>query len=133
MSRRCESRSSSRGQGQIPAGLVSDALVEAVDIAPTLLEAAGLPMAPGMQGRSLWPLLAGGQDLNRHRDDIYSEYYNASVMFSDPDPLAFLTMVRTERYISWWSSMGWTPASCTTCSWTQARRRIAGATRSTER
>ena len=83
---------------QIPAGLVSDALVEAVDIAPTLLEAAGLPMAPGMQGRSLWPLLAGGQDLNRHRDDIYSEYYNASVMFSDPDPLAFLTMVRTERY-----------------------------------
>ena len=51
-----------------------------------------------MQGRSLWPLLAGGQDLNRHRDDIYSEYYNASIMFSDPDPLAFLTMVRTERH-----------------------------------
>ena len=42
--------------------------------------------------------VAGGQDLNRHRDDIYSEYYNASIMFSDPDPLAFLTMVRTERH-----------------------------------
>ncbi len=84
--------------GKIPAGRTSDALVEAVDIAPTLLEAAGQPVAPGMQGRSLWPLLSGSEDLNRHREDVYSEYYNASVMFSDPDPLAFLTMVRTERY-----------------------------------
>ncbi|MEJ7640096.1 MAG: sulfatase-like hydrolase/transferase [Singulisphaera sp.] len=35
------------------------ALVELVDLAPTLLEAAGLPPHPGMQGRSLWPLLTG--------------------------------------------------------------------------
>ena len=76
----------------------SEALVEGTDIAPTLLEAAGVPRAPGMQGRSLWPLLGGTGDLNRHRDGVYSEYYNASVMFKDPDPLAFLTMVRTERY-----------------------------------
>ena len=82
----------------IPPGRRSEALVEAVDIAPTLLDMAGLPRAPGMQGRSLWPLLSGVRDVNRHRDDVYSEYYNASVMFSDPDPLAFMTMVRSERY-----------------------------------
>ena len=82
----------------IPPGRRSGALVEAVDIAPTLLEAAGLPRAPGMQGLSLWPLLSGAQDLDQHHDDVYSEYYNASVMFSPPDPLAFLTMVRSERY-----------------------------------
>ena len=34
----------------IPPGRRSEALVEAVDIAPTLLEAAGLPRAPGMRG-----------------------------------------------------------------------------------
>ena len=74
----------------------SEGLVEAVDIAPTLLDAAGLPRAPGMQGQSLWPPLSGQEDLNRHRDDVYSEYHNASIMFKDP--IACLTMVRTERY-----------------------------------
>ena len=44
------------------------------------------------------PLLSGDGERERHRDDICSEYYNASVMFSDPDPLAFLTMVRSDRY-----------------------------------
>jgi arylsulfatase len=72
--------------------------VEAVDIAPTLLEAAGLPPAPGMQGRSLWTLLGEPGALDRHRDDVYSEYHNASIMFSDPELLAFLTMVRSQRY-----------------------------------
>ena len=43
--------------GGIAGGRRSEALVEGVDIAPTLLEAAGLPRSPGMQGRSLWPLL----------------------------------------------------------------------------
>ena len=96
-SRRCGCRLSSRAGGD-RWGPRSDAPVEAVDIAPTLLEAAGLPRAPGMQGRSLWPLLSGAQDLDKHRDDVYSEYHNASIMFADPDPLAFLTMVRTDRY-----------------------------------
>ena len=42
-----------------PAGFVSDALVELVDIAPTLLELAGLSLPHGMQGRSLLPILGG--------------------------------------------------------------------------
>ena len=84
--------------GTIPGGRRSAALVEATDIAPTLLDAAALPRAPGMQGRSLWGLLTGDDDLDGHREDIYSEYYNSSVMFKPPDPLAFLTMVRSDRY-----------------------------------
>ncbi len=80
----------------IPGGRRSGALVEAVDIAPTLLEIAGVPRGPGMQGKSLWPILAGGGDMNHHRDFVYSEYYNSSVMFREPR--ANMTMVRSERY-----------------------------------
>jgi arylsulfatase A-like enzyme len=74
----------------------SEALVEMVDIAPTLLDAAGLRRPPGMQGQSLWPLLRGGQELDRHRDDVYSEYYNSSTLMRDLDWNQ--SMVRTERY-----------------------------------
>ena len=82
--------------GGIEGGRRSEALVEAVDIAPTLLEVAGLPRAPGMQGHSLWPLLKGDVELDHHRDDVYSEYYNASVMFQEP--MAYATMLRTRHH-----------------------------------
>lgn len=53
------------------------ALLELVDLAPTLLEAAGLPIHPGMQGKSLWPILTGAASPEHHRDDVYAEYYRA--------------------------------------------------------
>lgn len=67
---------------------VMSSLVELVDLAPTLLDACGLPRSPGMQGRSLWPLLIG-QD-QQVREDVYCEFYNAG---THPDAQA--TMVRT--------------------------------------
>jgi arylsulfatase A-like enzyme len=83
-------------RGVIGGGRRSGALVEAVDLAPTLLEAVGLPGAPGMDGRSLWPLLMGTAQLDHHRDDVYSEYHNSAAMMQDLDWSS--TMVRTERY-----------------------------------
>lgn len=80
----------------IPPGRRSAALVELTDLAPTLFDAVGLPCQPGTQGRSLWPLLAGGVDLRRHRDDVYCEYCNA--LACHKDPAAHATMLRTERY-----------------------------------
>ena len=82
--------------GRLDGGRRSTALVEYVDLAPTLLDAVGLPAEPGMQGRSLWPLLTGAADLDRHRDDVYCEYYNAMPWHTDPAAQA--TMVRTDRY-----------------------------------
>jgi arylsulfatase len=49
----------------------SAALVESIDIMPTLLELAGVPLPPGTQGLSLVPLLDGTTDL--HRADVLSE------------------------------------------------------------
>ena len=61
----------------VRSGARSPALVELADLAPTLLDAAGLERHPGMQSRSLWPLLSGQASLDRHREDVYCEYYNA--------------------------------------------------------
>lgn len=75
--------------------VVTDSFVELVDIAPTLLEAAGLDVPLRMQGRSLWPLLTGERD--DHRTDVYCEQYAAQ----SPHELAdagLRTMLRTDRY-----------------------------------
>ena len=61
------------------AGLKVDALVEMIDLAPTLLEAAGIPAAQGMQGRSLTPLLTG--QTTQHRDSVFMEYINANFTY----------------------------------------------------
>lgn len=73
------------------AGLKCDALVEMVDVAPTLLEACGVPVPPSVQGRSLTKLLTG--ETTSHRDSVYCEYYDSQRLY-DPPPLA--TMVRTQ-------------------------------------
>ena len=77
---------------RFPAGRRVDSLVELSDLAPTLLDAAGLSREPGMQTESLLPVLTG--DTDHHRDDVYCEYYN-----SNPnDPAQFCTMVRTQTH-----------------------------------
>jgi autotransporter-associated beta strand protein len=61
-----------RGPGVVP-GQTSDALVTAVDLAPTILTAAGVAVPPAMQGQALNGLLAGSGGFSR--DAIYAEYY----------------------------------------------------------
>jgi arylsulfatase A-like enzyme len=61
----------------VRAGIESPALVELVDLAPTLLEAAGLPVPSFMQGRSLFPLLTGGADPSAHKPHVVAEYNDA--------------------------------------------------------
>ncbi|HQZ11890.1 MAG TPA: sulfatase-like hydrolase/transferase [Devosia sp.] len=79
--------------GQIPARTI-EGLVELVDLAPTLLEAAGLPVYEGMQGKSLWPLLTG-DGTQTDTPDVYCEYYNAMPWHREPH-LPFVTMLRTD-------------------------------------
>ncbi len=84
------------GPGMLNNGARSDALVELVDLTPTLLAASDTEPHPGIQGQSLLPMLTGEQVLDTHREDVYCEYYNA--MGWHREPAAHATMVRNRRY-----------------------------------
>jgi arylsulfatase A-like enzyme len=82
-------------------GLLSDALVELTDLAPTLADVAGLEL-PWTHGTSLVPLLTGEQDPSHHRDFVRCEYYDTLNMFAPHEPErhtpCWATMYRDRRY-----------------------------------
>jgi arylsulfatase A-like enzyme len=63
-----------RGPG-IQAGAVVDSFVVNIDLAPTFLELAGLPVPDTMQGRSIVPLLQGKPPAD-WRTSVYYRYYH---------------------------------------------------------
>jgi arylsulfatase A-like enzyme len=89
-------------------GLASQAMVEAIDVLPTLLDALGVGLAPHehlLEGRSLLPLVDGGSP--SWRDAVFSEADYAFrqarwTLGRRPDECRG-TMVRTERwkYVQW--------------------------------
>ena len=74
-------------------GLRSDALVELLDITPTLLELADQPIPETMHGKSLLPILTGKADPRHHREFVRCEYYEVL-----QGPRSYATMLRTRRY-----------------------------------
>jgi len=49
------------GPGRVPAGRVVDENVSIIDVLPTLMDYAGIPADPSLDGRSLKPLIDGGR------------------------------------------------------------------------
>jgi len=76
-------------------GIVSRALVELVDIVPTLYELCGIGESKAVHGRSLAGILKGEKDPNVFRDSVYSEIYADT---ENAEPSIYSTMVRNERY-----------------------------------
>lgn len=75
------------------------ALVELTDIAPTLLELAGIPIPTRMQGISLGKLLRDAAAADHHRDTVRCEYYCAlNPAVREGINGAYATMIRDERY-----------------------------------
>jgi len=74
-------------------GLLSRALVELTDIAPTLLDTVGQRIPGHMQGRSLLAILEGRANPDTHREFVRSEFYDA--LDARELPPAFATMIRT--------------------------------------
>jgi arylsulfatase A-like enzyme len=82
--------------GGIAGGRQGGNFIELLDVAPTLLDAAGLPGYPGMQGHSLWSLLTSDESGPIHRDSVYCELYQTSI--KGQRKLAQGTMIRTRRH-----------------------------------
>ncbi len=79
--------------GTVAAGVRRRSLVELVDLAPTLLDAAACEPYAGVQGRTLWPTLIDSDHKDQHRNSVYCEYYNAMPWHGEPGP--WTTMLRT--------------------------------------
>jgi arylsulfatase A-like enzyme len=78
-----------RWPGKIPAGRASDEILSLMDLAPTWLEAAGLPVPPSLQGKSFLNVLLGKP--NQGREMIFSER-------NFHDNLDLVRCVRTRQY-----------------------------------
>ncbi|MBD2843574.1 sulfatase-like hydrolase/transferase [Paenibacillus sp. IB182496] len=72
-------------------GRSCDAFVTLMDIAPTLLEAAGAKELPRCAGRSLRPFLEDAGPPNDWRDSVYAQCNGVEVFYTS-------RMVRTDRY-----------------------------------
>jgi arylsulfatase A-like enzyme len=97
---------------QIPARRVDPHFALNIDYAPTMLDYAGVPAPPSMQGRSLRPVIEGKAPKDWRRSMLYTYYENSWTLagkgkeaLSDPT-FAYFTAhrvsphrgVRTERY-----------------------------------
>ena len=66
--------------GKIKKDVVSSALVELVDLAPTILEAAGIDRPYYMQGQSLFSKMCNGTDIDKHKKIVVSEFFHYSTV-----------------------------------------------------
>ncbi|MHC4574929.1 MAG: sulfatase family protein, partial [Planctomycetota bacterium] len=61
--------------------------VSIVDIMPTLCEAIGVPLPRGVQGRSLWPVLTGGDYPREEFASVYAEHGFGGLHYTAQDTL----------------------------------------------
>jgi arylsulfatase A-like enzyme len=92
-----------RWPARFPGGRESQELVELTDLAPTLLDAAGLEAPAWMVGRSLLPSAAGRADPSQERQAVRCEYFDAlapQVLRAGHDGHdgSYATMYRDRRY-----------------------------------
>ena len=80
---------------RIPAGSRPEGLALTVDLAPTLLDLAGVPISPSIQGRSLVPLLQGTPA--QWRQGVLIEFYTNEQPFPHLMDLDYRA-IRTARY-----------------------------------
>lgn len=62
-----------------------DAFVSMVDLMPTLCDALNVPLPKGVQGRSLWPLLAGQPYPSEEFESIYGEQGFGGLHYTEED------------------------------------------------
>lgn len=80
--------------GLIQQGLRSNALVELMDVAPTILELVDLPVPQYMQAKSLAGIVTGKSDSHFHKECVYAEYYYSALLSNK----VYATMYFDGRY-----------------------------------
>ena len=65
------------------------ALASIVDVLPTICDAIGVPVPPGVQGRSLWPLLTGDAVLPPALASVYVEHGIGGAVVRPSEPRRF--------------------------------------------
>ncbi len=87
--------------GERPRGVRSDALVELVDIYPTLLELCGLPERRGLEGKSLVPNINDAAAPGRAA--AFSQFPRPWPLRKDgaPGVMGYAVRTPTHRYIEW--------------------------------
>ncbi|SDF18993.1 Arylsulfatase A [Pricia antarctica] len=90
----------------VKAGSTSEVSILNIDVAPTILSLAGVPVPKNVQGRSFLPVFAGG-NLNKPRKallfEFYPEYYGLKTRGKGEGGIPAWKAVRTDtwKYISW--------------------------------
>ncbi len=92
-----------RGPGIKP-GSTPEAFVANIDLAPTFLDLAGLPIPDFMQGRSLAPLLRG-ETPSDWRKTVYYRYYHSPGHHNTQAHLGVRTA--THKLIHYWKKDAW--------------------------
>jgi arylsulfatase A-like enzyme len=88
--------------GSRAAGQKTDALVELVDVYPTLVEACGLEQPTGLEGRSLMPLL--NDPLRRWKPAVFSQYprmHEGHRHRGPGDIMGYAVRTHRFRYVEW--------------------------------
>jgi arylsulfatase A-like enzyme len=90
-----------RAPGRGPSGARCDALVELVDLYPTLAELCGLPARAGLDGQSFAPLLA--EPMRPFKDAVFSVFLREGIWVAADGIEYFGRAVRTarHRYVEW--------------------------------
>ena len=87
----------------IPKGKVADEMVLNIDLAPTFLDLAGLPIPPQMQGKSWQPLLSGKS--TEWRKSFLAEYFLENAFPNTPTLVAVRTadakLIKYPRHDEW--------------------------------
>ncbi|MCA9137325.1 MAG: sulfatase [Planctomycetales bacterium] len=88
-----------RWPGKVAPGVVSDAMVEYVDVTPTFVEAAGGSPSELLDGRSFVPVLTG--NTNKHKSYVYGIMTTRGII-NGSDEFAIRT-IRDDRYRLIWN------------------------------
>jgi len=87
-----------RWPGRIAPGSVSGAMVQYVDVVPTLVDAAGGRPIKGLDGRSFLPVLLGKTD--KHNDVVYGVHTTKGIIAGTPEGYPIRSIrTQTHKYI----------------------------------